>query len=479
MQYDHFQRTLQDSVALKLLGSQHAPLILSFLHQQFKQQHQLTIFHSLLVERLDDYLAALREMGETSHGRTAAQYLSEWCDDKHRYLRKYHVQGQDDPVYELTADTERALTWVEELQKREFVGTESRFLRIFELLRDIVRHSSEDVETRLRYLEEEKERVEREIGRIRATGTVETYTSTQIKEKFDEASDTARRLLADFREVEDNFRAMAREVQQKQLTAHIRKGEIVGYVLDAADALRDSDQGRSFYAFWQFLMSQSKQDELRDLLQEALNMAELPLAADRQALLRHLKRSLIEAGSKIVESNRRLAEQLRKLLDEQNLQEARRVKELSAEIKQAALRLAQQNWQPNQSFFTTVAGGAEVAMPMMRPLYTPRPQPNLGQVVLEMATADPEPEILDTLYAQFFVDERLLLAQIDHLLEQRPHVTLSDLLANYPLQKGLAELLVYFTIAIRTEQHTIEPTTVTLPLSAEREISVPQVVFGR
>ena len=477
MEYDQLSQALSNSATVRLLNSPHAPLIASFLHDQFKQQHQLTIPHHLLVERLEDYLVLLNESYDGRYSRTAVQYLDDWCN-KHGYLRKYHLADRDEPVYELTTETERALRWLEELQTRQFIGTESRFLLIFDLMQDMVERSNENVEERLRYLAEEKVRIDAEIERITATGEVETYSDTQVREKFMQLNDTARDLLADFREVEDNFRGIAREVQQQQLQANIRKGEIVGRVLDADEALRESDQGRSFYAFWQFLMSQNKQDELRDLLHAAL---EIPAVADMQEdrLLRHLKRSLIDAGSKIIESNRRLAEQLRKLLDEQNLQEARRVRELAAEIKQMAAQLATAETLPREPF-VTITGLPEIEMSLERPLWTPRPRVNFEQVLVEPAVADISAEQLETLYTQFFVDENLLREQIDALLEEQPQATLSDVLARYPLRKGLAELLGYFAIASRTQPQGIDAqTVVAVSLAADRFIRVPQITFDK
>ena len=198
--------------------------------------------------------------------RPAQIYLKTWGDENHQFLRSYYETGSDDPVFELTADTEKAITWLEDLNKSDFVGTESRFLRVFELLEDIVDKSSEDVQMRLAQLEKQKEAIQREIDRIKQTGEIQTYSATQIKERFLEANDVARRLLADFREIEQNFRDLARTVQEEQLKEDTRKGAIVAHVLDAEQTLQESDQGRSFYAFWNFLMSPSKQDELRRLL---------------------------------------------------------------------------------------------------------------------------------------------------------------------------------------------------------------------
>lgn len=369
MHHGELLTILRQSAAVKLLQGQNAPLVLSFLYDQFKQKQQLTISHTQLSENLTAYLEALVESHPGKYSSNAIAYLRTWCDDDHRFLRRYYETGSDEAVYELTPETERAIAWVEELQKSDFVGTESRFLRIFDLLQEIVTYGTEDVEARLAQLEKEKAQIQAQIDVINATGQIEQYSQTQIKERFFEANDVARRLLADFREVEENFRAIARQVQEQQLALEARKGKIVQHVLEADAALKESDQGRSFYAFWEFLISAERQEELQDLLLSVYRLPELQQLDSAQSLrLRRLKRSLIDAAAKIIESNRRLGEQLRKLLDEQNLAEARRVMELATEIKQAAVQLAANP--PDENAFMRVEVDPEIDMPMERPLWT-------------------------------------------------------------------------------------------------------------
>ena len=127
----------------------------------------------------------------------------------------------DDPAYELTPDAERAIAWVEELQKSDFVGTESRFLRIFDLLQEIVTYGTEDVAARLAQLEKEKAVLQAQIDALKTTGQIEHYSQAQIKERFFEANDVARHLLADFREVEENFRAIVRQVRNSQFNGSL------------------------------------------------------------------------------------------------------------------------------------------------------------------------------------------------------------------------------------------------------------------
>lgn len=446
MHHDEVLSSLRQSAAIKLLQSQNAPMVLSFLYNQFKLKQQISVAHPQLSENLTAYLEALAESQAGAYSGTAVYYLRLWCDDDHRFLRRYYETNSDDPVYELTPDTERAIAWVEELQKSDFVGTESRFLRIFDLLQEIVTYSTEDVEARLAQLEKEKAQLQAQINAIRATGQMEQYSQTQIKERFFEANDVARRLLADFREVEENFRAIARQVQEQQLAAEARKGKIVQHVLEADTALKESDQGRSFYTFWEFLISAQRQEELQELLAAVYQLPDLQHIGPSQGhRLRRLKRSLIDAAAKIIESNRRLGEQLRKLLDEQNLAEARRVMELATEIKQSAVRLIANP--PDDETFLWIETDPAVDMPMERPLWTPPITTNYADIEPEVALLDLSTVDLKALFDQFYVDESRLRRQIAALLEQKPTVTLGEIAVVYPITQGLAELITYFGIA--------------------------------
>jgi hypothetical protein len=45
-------------------------------------------------------------------------------------LRKFYPSGSDEPHFDLTPSTEKAITWLASLIERAFVGTESRLLTL-------------------------------------------------------------------------------------------------------------------------------------------------------------------------------------------------------------------------------------------------------------------------------------------------------------------------------------------------------------
>lgn len=488
MNYDQLRFDFEHASSLKLLRSLHAPLIIAFLYAQFKRAQRLSVPFDDLALQLERFLEGLNEQQPQAY-RSATAYLKEWADEAHRIVRIVS-RGNGDFV-ELTADAERAIGWVEGLYRREFVGTESRFLSIFNLLEEIIARSTEDVPTRLEQLERQRDALQQEIDSIRAAGRVEPFTDTQIRERFLQAGEVARELVRDFAAVEQNFRAIAKALQERQVQPGTRKGALVGYVLDADAELRESDQGRSFYAFWEFLMSPSKQDELSEMLERVYALPIVREVARDHHLLRHVSGALIEAGGKVVGSNHRLAEQLRRLLDERVQTERRRVRELIEDIKRAALRLVDEG---QAGVFLELEGSPELNLVMEKPLWEPSVAPVIEDRPLE---GDPDLNEADfrALFKQFSVSEERLRERIEMLLADQPRCTLSDVLERFPLEQGLAEVITYMALASRDERHEVSETQHemiflrTSPLEDEpddldengsglhRSVSVPKITF--
>lgn len=348
MQYENIKYQLENSVSIKLLRSRNAALILSFLYQQLKQKQQITIFESELENKLEDYLEYLHEIEPENYSRNPQEYLEQWCKDG--LLRRYHEKNHDDPVFELTPATEKAILWLEDLEQNDFIGTESRFLQIFNLLKEIRDNSTIDVETRITQLEKDRDKIQEEIDRIKQTGVVENYNRIQIQERFDLANQYARQLIGDFRGIEQKFRELIEKITAAGLEAKANKGSIIGSILDADQELEESDQGKSFYTFFNFLRSSNKQQELDELIQEVYSIEDLSTSKAQHELLYGIKNRLIKESQYIVQSNYRLAAKMRQLLDESNLQENRRVGDLVVEIQSLALKLAD-NPPPESDFW--------------------------------------------------------------------------------------------------------------------------------
>ena len=484
MDYEQVKYELESSPIFKLFRSRNAALILSFLHKQFKETQRISVAQLELETKLSDCLELLQEVyPDLYHPRSPKEYLSEWCDDG--LLRKV-FDSSDEPIFTLTPAAEKAIAWLEDLQQKdEFVGTESRFLQIFSLLKEIRDRSTTDVEERIAQLEQDRDRLQQEIDQIRQTGEVALYNQTQLHERFFLANKVTRQLIADFKDIEQNFRNLTRTIKEAQLQQGACKGAVVSRVLDADGELKESDQGRSFYAFWNFLMSNSKRQELRSLIQDVYRLEEIQPLIREHGLLRRIERNLIDAGEYIVQSNHRLTEKLRQMLDERNLMENRQVAELITDVQRLALQVAERA--SAESDFWQLECEPAVTLIMERPLH-PLEESETPTFSLDFSNLpeDTLEEEIAELYQQFYVNEDELAQRIDNLLENHAAVSLTELLQLYPVSQGLPEIVAYLAIATQGDRrHSINTSTIdeiaisSLESDKQLHLTLPQVIFRR
>lgn len=484
MTYEELQSLLSLSPTVRLLRAKNAPLVLSFLHREFKASNQLVRPQYELVSRLAEYLEYLNDAAlqarDTDLNEAAAQFLQIWSDEQHRYLRRYPDE-QGEPMLELTAYTERAFQWVESLQNREFVGTESRFLQLNQQLQEIVNNASADPEQRIAELEKQRKALNDEIREIRRSGRVNIYTDTQIKERFFNLSRSARELVSDFKEVEQNFKEISLHIYQQQTRQEMGRGQILGYTLDATDALKQSDQGRSFYAFWQFLIADHKQDELRSLIDQIYEVLQERGIEAQDQFLKKIKFYLHNAGQKVLDSNHLIAEKLSRILAEQDRAERRRTRELINAIKNRAVERVG-DFQ-GQRHFIDLEGEPQLDFTLDRPLGEPSQEATFAVQPSEVSAEQREALDLSDLFSQFDLDRQQLEANLAALLDLRPEVPLDEVVAAYPIQKGLAEVVGYLSIASAQRQHRIDRSrqleVAWREEAAEKRVRVPEVVFRR
>ena len=310
----------------------------SFLHEVYLAPNVRSLARQEIVARLEDTLYLLREsFGPGAFPKEAAEYLDDWASDDRGWLRKYYPLDSDEPHYDLTPATEKALEWLAGLEEQRFIGTSSRLLTVFDLLRQMAEGSETDPEARVRELERKRSEIEAEMARIRE-GKMELMDDTALRERFIQVEMTARALLADFRAVEQNFRSLDRDVRERIATWEGAKGALLQEFFGERDAIADSDQGKSFRAFWDFLMSASRQEELTTLLERVFSLeAVRTLRPDRRLLRIHY--DWLEAGEGAQRTVARLSEQLRRFLDEAAWLENRRIMELVRHVEQEAIRI--------------------------------------------------------------------------------------------------------------------------------------------
>ncbi|RPE63038.1 uncharacterized protein DUF3375 [Tibeticola sediminis] len=315
--------TLRDRhPAWRLLASMHAPLVASFLHRVFVAPNVRTMSEADLAEALEDELYALREqLGPEAYPKKAQDYLNDWAAPDKGWLRKFYKPGTDEAQFDLTPATEKAIAWLAQLTERPFVGTESRLLTLFALLEQISAGTEADPIKRVADLRQKRDALDAEIARVLA-GDVPLLDDTAVKDRFQQFQQLARELLADFREVEHNFRQLDRKVREKIALWEGSKGALLDEIMGERDAIGDSDQGRSFRAFWDFLMSSRRQEELSERLDQVLALPAV-VALKPEPRLRRVHHDWLEAGEHTQRTVAQLSQQLRRFLDDRAFLENR------------------------------------------------------------------------------------------------------------------------------------------------------------
>jgi flagellar motility protein MotE (MotC chaperone) len=431
----------QNHPAWRLLCAKHAPLVASFLHRVFIAPNERILSQADLVEALEDELFALREqLGAEAFPGTAQSYLNDWAENDKGWLRKFYPTGTDEPHFDLTPATEKALVWLEGLTERTFVGTESRLLTLFDLLRQMSEGSQTDPEVRISELQKRRGEIDTEIARILA-GDIPLLDDTALKDRFQQFLQLSRELLTDFREVEHNFRTLDRRVRERIALWEGAKGALLEEIMGERDVIADSDQGKSFRAFWDFLMSQSRQEELSRLLQQVLSLPPI-LAMHPETRTQRVHYDWLEAGEHTQRTVAKLSEQLRRFLDDQAWLENRRIMDILHSIENHALALREDV--PSGNFMPLSEISATVELPLERPLYSPPFKPLIAELVLDEGDAE-----VDTaaLYAQVVVDRAELTRNIRQELQGRSQVSLAEVVDRHPLRQGLAELVAYLQLA--------------------------------
>jgi flagellar motility protein MotE (MotC chaperone) len=440
--------------AWRLLVAEHAPLIVSFLHRVFVIPNRRGAPRGWLVGQLEDDLFELRrERGPEAYPREAASYLDAWAQEGQGWLRKYYPMGADEPYFDLTPSAEKALTWLEGLTQRSFVGTESRLLTVFELLRQLVHGSGADPDARLADLERRKVALEREIDAVKS-GNAPLFDEVALRDRFQQVATTARELLADFREVEQNFRQLDRETRERIARWVGGKGELLNSILGERDSINGSDQGRSFQAFWDFLMDPGRQEELRHLWEVVFALPPIR-ELEPDARLKRIHDDWLEAGGHTQRTVAQLSKQLRRFLDDRAWMESRRVMELIQGIETHALLLRDDL--PRGPFFEVDGVGADVELPLERPLYSPPLKAEHQVAVLAGKETDVDAQAL---FGHDLVDRVALETRLSASLVRRPQVTLANLTAEHPLHQGLAELVVWLQVATDRPQTVFDDSVV-------------------
>ncbi|MEJ7682784.1 MAG: DUF3375 family protein [Segetibacter sp.] len=301
----------------------------------------------------------------------------------------------------------------------------------------------------------------------------------QIKEQYFLIEETAKNLLADFKQVEQNFRELDRRFRQKIITTTLVKGKVLEDLFQQQNNLLETDQGKSFIAFWEFLLSQSRQEEFDKLITEVLHIPVVQQVQRENFSIANVRNNLVEAGDKTKKSTNSLLEQLRKYLEHKSFFENKRI----YDNIQEALKIISENSDKNFSKLDLLQLDDVINIDLIvdRPLFSPPEK-------IKFANNNPE-EGKSTgdnnqLFEQFEISIAELKNNIKVALKNKSHIPFTDFVKEFEIKKGVAEIVAYVEIASSEKnRHIVKETAhdfidIKNSKSNKRfKVKVPQIIF--
>ncbi len=480
MNFEKIHKLLKSNTTVRLITADNAPLIIGFLFKSFKQIQSSTISNTIierdLIILLTDYLFMVNRE-EVLYPRSPKDYLTDWTNAG--FLRKY-PSNTDEFIFELTPATENGFKWIDSLEKPEFVGTDSRLRNLFEKLKELSTKTTRDYATRFEELEKKRKGVEQEIEDLK-NGKFDMLDDRQIKERYLFIEETAKNLLADFRQVEDNFRTMDRNFRKKIITTSQTKGKVLEELFQQQDFLLETDQGKSFIAFWEFLLSQSRMDEFETLVEEVLSIPVVQQMQRESFTIDNIKNNLIDAGDKTKKTTNSLLEQLRKYLEHKSFFENKRIHDNITEI----LKIISEKSEIDFSKLAMLELDEVIKIDLIvdRPLYNPPSK-------IKFINKNPEEGVStsnnDLLFEQFEINMVELKGRIKTALKNKTQISFTDFIKEFQIEKGVAEVVAYVEIASkdRHKHHIDENIHDIIDIKNSKtnknfKVKVPQIIFCR
>jgi hypothetical protein len=481
--------TIETAPAVQMLRMRNAHWVLPFLYQVFKEGNLFSIQEpqliTLLAEALslhadgtEDIEEARIEFGEDEESR-ARKYLLNWVQKR---LLQDLPGPEGEVIYQLSSHAEKVFQWLQTLQKRQFVGTESRFKILFSSLRDMVEKTEDDRTIRLEELKNRRAEIDKEIKALEMGAPVEVYSNAQVQERLELFTRLCYELISDFREVEDNFKQIHRNIVEQHTRAELNKGAIIGYAFESYDALRTSDQGKSFYAFWDFLISRAGQEDWRNLTDELVQLLEEREIPSDHSFLENIKSLLLQQGRTVYDANDKMAEKLSRIITEKEIAYHRRLRQQISNIKELVFELMDE--EEAIPCGISIEQPAEIRLVMDRKLTTEQKK-TVGAVKQPLQSDEKigDMERFNRMLNTSFVDKKKLWGHVETVLKQQQTATLKEVVEKSGLENGIAEIVAYYSF-LRDKGSRVQlmkNITEHIPVNTQQTkfLEVPYLLFSK
>lgn len=474
---------LNNSPSVAILKARSCNVIIDFLTNVFNDVNAISHenIHSQLAEYLNNHGVDEDEESDILYTDTyeekAAKYIKKWTDSG--FLTNY--RNQDGEIYyELSSHSSKVIDWLSGLKQEEYIGTESKFKSIINQLKELVEYTNEDREKRLQLLEDKKLEIEHQIQQLQMGEDVKVFEEYEIVPRFQQINKLAKELLTDFKDVDDNFKTIIKEIYRKQIDPNLKKGGILQYTFDALDELKSSSQGKSFYAFWEFLLTREMQSELDTLITELFQTLKEKNIDGGDTFLQNMVEYLYESGRKVYQTNDKMADKLSRIIRENEMSQADTSKRIVQEIKNVLIEISKKGQKPDISL--AVDDEMEISIPFDRKITFEQSENTDYDFNPETDTLSIEEfGELGKVFGNVIIDRKVLERNIHETMMGKSQVTLSAVIEQHPLKKGLPELFAYFGALGQFPHKTFneeKSKAIVFDYETNKRIRIPEIIIS-
>lgn len=481
---DNMLNILKMSPSVALLRSRNYDIIIEFFIKVFSNitvvsyeniHNQLTDFlNENGVEADEDEDVFFSDPYEVK----SEKFIHHWTEKG--FLTNY--RNEDGEIYyELSSHSSKVIDWLSGLKREEYIGTESKFKSIITQLRELVEYTNEDREKRLQILEDKKLEIEQQIQRLQMGDDVKIFEEYEIVPRFQQVNKLAKELLSDFKDVDDNFKNIIKDIYQKQIDPTLNKGGILQYTFDALDELKSSSQGKSFYAFWEFLLSRDMQNELEQLINSLFSTLQEREIASDDRFLQNMVSHLYESGRKVYQTNDKMADKLSHIIRENDAARSDAARLVVQEIKNSLIEISKAKGKPDISL--TVEDGLDINIPFERKI-------TFEQNESTEYNQQPENYVLDfdslneisKVFNNVVIDRKVIEHNLREVLKNKGQTTIAEVVSLHPLNQGLPELFAYFSVLNHFSHKTInedKQEAIIFDESQKKRIIIPEIIVSQ
>ena len=482
---DKILEVLNTSPSVDILRLRNREILIVFLIETFIKG-QTVVSSDQIHNQLTDYLDFKQiEQDEDieleafdTYEVKARKYIRKWTDSG--FLTNYQ-DDKGEVFYEMSAHASKTIDWLTSLEKKEFVGAESRFKDLFSQLRDLVEFTDDDLQKRVELLEQKKLEIDEQINALRSGDGLKVYENFEIIPRFNQLTQSAKELLSDFKEVEDNFREITRHIYLNNSEGNLTKEHILEFTFDALDELKESQQGKSFYAFWSFLLNPDLQEEWGNLSKSLFTRMEDKEIPVKDFFLKDMKKFLHSSGQKVYKANDKMAEKLGRIIRESEHSKVHVTRNLIHEIKTLLIEIGKKKKKPDVGFM--LEAEPTINLPFERKLTFDQTEEITYKNKPKRANTDfLQAENLVRLFGKKRVDREAIRSRIKQVLADKTQASLAEVIElSGGIDDGLPQLFGYLSVS-KDFKHTINKDKmerIVFDRKSLKSIHIPEVILTK